>query len=422
MKFDVGEIRKLFPSLSQQTDEGRLPVFLDNPGGTQVPQPVIDAVGEYYRRMNANSGGAFATSRRSDAAVEAARERMADFLNAQCPEEIVFGANMTTLNFALSRALAKTLRTGDEIVVTRMDHDGNIAPWLRIAEDHRLKVRWVDMRPDDCTLDMDSLAAALSDRTRIVAIVHASNAVGTINPVREVAEMAHAAGALVVTDAVQSAPHVPIDVRSMGCDFLLCSAYKFFGPHVGIMWGRYELLAELPAYKVRPAADIPPFRWETGTLSFETINGVSAAIDYLASIGEQFGAGDFADVDGRRLVLKRSMAAIQAYEHGLTRHLIEGLQSLPGVSMAGITEPERSCERVPVVSFVVAGHTPRAVAEYLGARDIYVWDGDYYAPEVMRRLGRGEQGMVRVGLVHYNTAAEVDRFIGALEGLCAEGG
>jgi cysteine desulfurase family protein (TIGR01976 family) len=414
MQFDIHQIRTRFPALHQPAEDGTLPVFFDNPAGTQVPQTVIDAVSDYYQHMNANAGGLFATSRRTDAMVQATRERMADFLNASRPDEIVFGPNMTTLSFALSRALGKTLAPGDEIVLTRMDHDANVMPWLRIAEDYDLTVRWVDIHEDDCTLDLDSLEAALTDRTRIVATVHASNAVGTINPVQKIAAMAHAAGAYYVVDAVQSAPHIALDVQGIGCDFLLCSAYKFFGPHIGILWGRYDLLADLPVYKVRPAKNVPPFRWETGTPSFETINGVGAALDYLAWIGDQFGLGDFPGSTDRRQVFQRGMASIAAYEHTLVRHLIEGLSSLPGVTIAGITDPARVRERVPTVVFVKDGFTPREIAEYLGDHHIYVWHGNYYAQEIMERLGRGAHGMVRVGPVHYNTVEEIDRLIDRL--------
>jgi len=414
MSLDVQAIRSHFPALNRPAEDGTLPVFFDNPAGTQVPQQVIDAVTDYYVTMNANHGGAFATSRRSDAMVRAARERVADFLHAARPEEIVFGPNMTTLSFALSRALGKTLSPGDEIVLMRMDHDANVMPWLRIAEDHDLVVRWVDIHTEDCTLDMDSLEAALTDRTRIVATVHASNAVGTINPVEQIAAMAHAASAVVVVDAVQSAPHVTIDVQAIGCDFLLCSAYKFFGPHIGILWGRYDLLADLPAYKVRPAEDRPPYRWETGTPSFETIHAVAAAIDYFAWIGSEFGADFYPDRVGRRALLLRGMEAIKRHEHALARHLIAGLEALPGVTLAGITDPARVDQRVPTVAFALEGHTPRVVAEYLGDNHIYVWHGNYYAQEIMERLGRGEHGMVRVGPVHYNTVEEIDRLLDRL--------
>lgn len=396
------------------------PIFFDNPAGTQVPDTVIEAVAEYYRRMNANSGGAFETSRSTDAMVMATRERLADFLNASDPSEIVIGPNMTTLNFALSRALARTLKPGDEIVLTRMDHDANVAPWLRIAEDHGLVVRWVDIIAADCTLDMDSLEAALSDRTRIVATVHASNAVGTINSVARIGAMAHAAGALYVVDAVQSAPHVPIDVQAIGCDFLLCSAYKFFGPHIGILWGRYDLLAELPAYKVRPSKNKPPYRWETGTPSFETIAGVGATIDYLAGLGRDYAmslAGSFPGLSGRHLELRCAMTAVKQDEEVLVGALIEMLQGVPNVHIAGITDPARFSERVPTVVFTRDGYTPQQIAAYLASQGIYVWDGNYYAQEIMERLGHGEHGMVRVGLAHYNTLGEIARLGEALRSM-----
>jgi cysteine desulfurase family protein (TIGR01976 family) len=415
MTFNVAAIRAQFPMIG----DGK-PIFFDNPAGTQVSQRVIEAVSNYYLTMNANSGGAFATSQRSDAMVQATREKLADFLNAPRSDEIVLGPNMTTLNFSLSRALAKTLKPGDEIVLTRMDHDGNVAPWLRIAEDHGLVVRWVDIRTADGTLDMDSLEAALTDRTKIVATVHASNAVGTINPVAQIAQMAKAAGALYVVDAVQSAPHIPIDVQAIGCDFLLCSAYKFFGPHIGVMWGRYDLLAELPVYKVRPSKNQPPFRWETGTASFETIAGVGAAIDYLAEIGQQYGAhltSRFAEYPGRKRDLKTGMAALGEYERELAAHLIEVLRRLPGATLAGITDPARYHERVPTVVFTKSGHTPPQIAGHLAEHNIYVWDGNYYAVEIMERLGHSPHGMVRVGLAHYNTHDEIEQFAAVMKKL-----
>lgn len=412
------QARNVFPALHQPADEsGTLPVFLDNPAGTQVPQQVIEAVAHYFTIMNANSGGAFATSQRSDAMMRRTREAMADFLNAPSADEIVFGPNMTTLNFALSRALAKTLQPGDEIVLTRMDHDANVAPWLHIADDYGLVVRWVDINPDDCTLDMNSLEAALTEKTRIVATVHASNAVGTINPVEQIAAMAHAANALYVVDAVQSAPHLPIDVQAIGCDFLLCSAYKFFGPHIGILWGRGDLLQALPAYKVRPSKNVAPYRWETGTASFETIAGVGAAIEYLESLGRDYGApySDlFPGYSGRRLTLKTAMAAIREQERDLAAHLLEMLSRLPEVRVYGITDPARWQERVPTVAFEHERCTPREIAAHLAQHHIYVWDGNYYAVEIMARLSRAEQGLLRVGLAHYNTHEEIDRLEAAL--------
>jgi cysteine desulfurase family protein (TIGR01976 family) len=404
--FDVAAVRARFPSLHQQID-GVQPVFFDNPAGTQVPQSVIDAVSGYYLHMNANSGGAFATSRASDAMVHDVRELAAAFLNAPSADEIVLGPNMTTLNFGLSRALGRTFHSGDELVLTRMDHDANVSPWLRLAQDHDLTVRWVDLRADDCTLDLDTLEGALSERTRIVATVHASNAAGTINPVQRIAEMAHAAGALHVVDAVQSAPHILLDVQAIGCDFLLCSAYKFFGPHAGIMWGRSDLLDSLPAYKVRPAKDAKPYRWETGTPAFELIAGVGAALRYLASLG--------GDTEPTRAAFERAFTVMRAYERDLTTHLIDMLRSFPDIHIRGITDAARIDERVPTVIFTHDRHDPHAVASHLAASQIFVWDGNYYALEIMNRLGY--EGMVRVGLAHYNTHDEIDRLEAALRQL-----
>lgn len=405
--FDVQAARARFPAL-QQTVDGVTPVFFDNPAGTQVPLDVIDAVTGYYTHMNANAGGVFATSTANDAMVQATREKLARFLNAPRADEIVIGANMTTLNFALSRALAQGLypgipghgahaaKPGDEIVLTRMDHDANVSPWLRVAEDRGLIVRWVDISEPECMLDLNSLEAALTERTKIVATVHASNAVGTINPVEQIAQMAHAAGALYIVDAVQSAPHIPIDVQAIGCDFLLCSSYKFYGPHQGILWGRYELLESLPAYKVRPSHDEPPFRWETGTPAFELIAGIGAAVDYLDSLG--------------------GTAGIIPYERELVTHLIEMLQHFDDIKISGISDPARYAERVPTVVFSHKRYSPTEVAEHLAKSQIFVWNGNYYAVEIMRRLNKPD-GMVRVGLAHYNTHAEIDRLEAALRTL-----
>jgi len=390
MMFPIETVRARFPALQSGA------VFFDNPAGTQVPQNVIDAVTQYYVRSNANSGGAFATSAASDAMVAATRDKLAWFLHAPRRDEIVIGPNMTTLNFGLSRALAQTLQPGDEIVLTRMDHDANVSPWLRVAADRGLTVRWVDILEPECALDLNSLEAALTEHTKIVATVHASNAVGTINPVAQIAQMAHAAGALYVVDAVQSAPHVPLDVQAIGCDFLLCSSYKFYGPHQGILWGRYDLLASLPAYKVRPSHDEPPNRWETGTPAFELIAGVGAAVEYLRGLG--------------------GTAALVAYERELVTHLIEVLKRFDDVQIAGITDPARYTERVPTVVFSHKRRTPNQVAAHLAKANIYVWDGNYYAVEIMRRLNKPD-GMTRVGLAHYNTHAEIDRLEAALRKL-----
>lgn len=412
---NIQALRDQFPAIRDNHA-----IFFDNPAGTQVPERVIDAVRDYYTYANANGGGLFATSRKNDELNDAARAWVADFLNAPHVTEVVFGANMTTLNFALSRAIAKTMQAGDEIILTRMDHDANVSPWLKIAEDGDFVVRWVDVNPEDGTLNLDTLAEALNERTKVVATVHASNALGTINPVAKIAEMAHSVGALHVVDAVQSAPHLPLDVQEIGCDFLLCSAYKFFGPHIGILWGKYELLAELPAYKVRPSKDKPPYRWETGTPSFETIHATGQAIAYLERIGTSYGmnyADQFPNMDGRRLAIHCGMAALGAYERELVTQLLDGLEAIDGVTVYGITDRARFDERVPTVVFTLDGFTAAQVAEKLGEKDIYVWDGHYYAIEVMARLGHAEHGMVRVGLAHYNTAEEVERFLAALRAI-----
>lgn len=413
MTFDITKVREQFPSLQQEID-GRTPIFLDNPAGTQVPQRVMDAVTDYYKTMNANTGGAFATSQRNDAMLTEARQVMADFFNADSSSEIVFGPNMTTLNFALSRAIAKTLPDDAEIVLTKMDHDANIAPWMTIANDLGLIVRWANFDVEDGTLDMDSLKSAINEKTKIVAAVHASNALGTVNPVSDIAEAAHAVGALFVMDAVQSAPHEPLDVHKIGCDFLLCSAYKFFGPHIGIMWGRHDLLESLPAYKVRPAKNKSPYRWETGTQSFETIAATAEAVRYMGSMADDEPVDGY---EGRRAVFKSGIANIKAYEQTLAEQLLTGLQAMPKVTIAGITDTHRLDERVATISFTVDGYHPDDVAAKLGEQGIFVWSGDYYAVEVMKHLGRSEQGMVRVGAVHYNKPDEIDTFLNAVEAL-----
>ena len=406
MSWDIDAIRAQFPSLHHRVND-QSQVYFDNPAGTQVPQRVIDTVSNYYLNMNANQGGVFRTSMATDAMVAGVREKLALMLNAPRADEVVLGPNMTTLNFGLSRALAQEMGPGDEIVLTRMDHDANVSPWLRIAADRGLTVRWVNVRREDGTLDLNSLEEALSKRTRLVATVHASNALGTVNPVRTIAGMAHAAGALHVVDAVQSAPHVLLDVQEIGCDFLLCSAYKFFGPHAGVMWGRYDLLASLPAYKVRPAHDEPPFRWETGTPAFELIAGVGAAVDHLASLSGQAGT--------TRATLAAGYAAMQAYEQSLAAHLLEVLQRFRKLHIAGITDPARLNERVPTVICTMEGYTPKQMAEHLASEGIYVWDGNYYALEVMGVYG--QEAMLRIGLAHYNTHAEIDRLEAALRRL-----
>lgn len=406
-------IRSQFPAL-QRPD-----VFLDNPGGTQAAQPVIERINAYLIEYNANHGGAFHTSRESDAVLDEAHRALADFYNAASPDEIVFGNNMTSLTFAVSRSIARTWQPGDEIVVTRLDHDANITPWVMAAEDRGCVVRWVDFHPEDGTLNLESFQEALEGRPRLVAFGYASNALGTINPVARLVEMAHEAGAWVYVDAVQYAPHGPLDVQALGCDFLVASSYKFFGPHVGVLYGKYELLEELTAYKVRPAPKNPPGKFETGTQNHEGIAGALGAIEYLEWVGETFGSeytekyqGRFS---GRALRLKQAMSAIRAYEFELSRALLDVLEETPGVTVYGLTDRRRLEERVPTVSFTLKGWHPRQAAERLGEAGIYVWDGNYYALAVSERLGlEATGGMVRVGAVHYNTPEEIRRFGEAL--------
>ena len=420
MTFDLPAIRAQFPALSRPA------IFLDNPAGTQVAQHVVERMSEYLVRTNANHDGAFATSRESDASIEQARGAAADFLNAESPEQIVFGPNMTSLTFNISRALMRRFNPGDEIVVTRLDHDANITPWVMAAEDRGCRIRWVDFHPEDGTLDMEDMQAAIVEGPRLVAVGYASNALGTINPVEKIISMAHAAGALVYIDAVQYAPHGPIDVQSLGCDFLVCSSYKFFGPHMGVLYGRHDLLDQLTAYKVRPAPAEPPGKFETGTGNFEGMAGVLGAIDYLEWLGLTFGEehkSKYVDkYSGRRLHLKQAMAALRAYEYELGRSLLDVLEETPRVTVYGLRDVRRLEERVPTVSFTLKGASPRRVAEELDKHEIYVWDGNYYALAVTERLGLEDSGgMVRVGPVHYNTVEEIQRFGETLRGIAAGG-
>lgn len=406
--FDVEAIRRRFPALAVEV-AGRPVALFDGPGGTQVPDTVIEAIGRYYRESNANAGGAFTTSERNDAVVAEAHQAMADMIGAASPDEVKFGANMTSLTFHVSRSIGATMAPGDEIVVTILDHEGNVGPWKAIAADRGLVVRTLDIRTADCTLDLDALDGLLTDRTRLVAVGWASNAVGTINPVAEIVRRAHAAGARTYIDAVHAAPHLPIDVRAIETDFLACSTYKFFGPHAGVLYGRAEVLDELPAYKLRPAHD----RFETGTGNFEGQAGVTAAVDYLAGLGEAYGGAPAAAGRGERL--RAGMAAIRAYEMDLYRRLVDGLETVPGLRLHGITDRARFADRTPTAALTVEGVAPRAVAEALGREGIAVWDGDFYATGLVERLGLADSGgLVRVGLTHYNTAAEVDRLVDAL--------
>jgi cysteine desulfurase family protein (TIGR01976 family) len=407
--FDVDALRARFPALSLEQD-GHPVAFFDGPGGTQVPQSVIDAVTRYYRESNANTDGAFLTSRRSDAIIAEAHQAMADMLGAADPHEIKFGPNMTTLTFHVSRSITATMQPGDEIILTGLDHHGNVDPWLGAARDRNLTVRFWEPRLDDCTLDLADLDALLSPKTRLVAVGWASNAVGTINPVAEIVRRAHAAGAWTYVDAVHAAPHVPIDVQAVGTDFLACSTYKFFGPHGGVLYGRADVLDAIPTYKLKPAHD----RFETGTQSFESQAGTLAAVEYLAEIGSTYGTAGAADPRGDRV--RAGMAAIRMYEMGLYHRLADGLEEeVPGLRLYGITKHTEFDHRTPTAALTIEGHAPRAISEALGRQAIATWDGDFYASGLIERLGLAESGgVVRIGLTHYNTTAEVDRVVGAL--------
>ncbi len=412
--FDVEALRAEFPALTREQD-GRPVAFLDGPGGTQVPQRVIDAVTGYYRDSNANSGGAFTTSELSDAISDEAHAAVADFLGAASPDEIKFGYNMTTLTLHLGRSIGATLSPGDEIVVTTLDHEANVSTWEAMAADRGVTVRKVDVHMDDLTLDLEDLESKLNARTKLVAIGYASNAVGTINPVAEIVARAHEVGALTYVDAVAFAPHGPIDVQALDTDFLVCSAYKWFGPHLGALYGKAEAFDRLPAFKVRPAHD----RFETGTASFESIAGTMAATDYVRDVGRSY--GDVAGAPGaavaseRRRELVAGMVAIAAYEQGLVTQLIDGLEAIPRIAIHGIVDRERFADRVPTVSVSIEGVRPRAAAQALARDGIYAWDGDFYATGLIERLGKAETGgVLRLGLVHYNTAAEVDRTLETL--------
>jgi cysteine desulfurase family protein (TIGR01976 family) len=405
---DIARVRSQFPSLSQTVD-GQPAVFLDGPGGTQVPQRVIDAISDYLKNSNANTHGAYATSRRTDAVVAGARAAMADFFGCD-QDEVAFGPNMTTLTFAVSRAVGRELGPGDEIVLTHLDHDANVSPW-RALEERGVKIRFVEINEEDCTLNMSDLAQKISSRTRVVAVGYASNAVGTINDVKEIIQLAHHKGALAYIDAVHYAPHGPIDVRALDCDFLACSSYKFFGPHMGILYGKREHLQRLQPYKVRANTNAIPHRWEWGTLNHECIAGITACVDYLADLGRQVDPS----VSTRRAALLAAYGAIQQHEQGLAEILISGLLAIPGLTFYGIRDLKNLDRRCPTVAVRIAGHTPLELATKLGERGFFTWDGNYYALNLSERLDvEKDGGFLRIGLAHYNTAEEVQRFLSAL--------
>jgi len=405
---DIAWVRAQFPSLQMRVN-GQPAAFLDGPAGTQVPTQVMHAIQSYLMNANANTSGAFLTSRRTDEMIAGTRAAMADFFHCE-PDEVVFGQNMTTITFSISRSIGRELSAGDEIVLTTLDHDANFSPW-KALEEKGVIIRQVDIREEDCTLDVDDLKNKLSSKTKLVAVGYASNAVGTINPVAEITRLGHAAGALVYIDAVHYAPHGSIDVQALDCDFLVCSPYKFFGPHMGALYGKSEHLHRLRPYKVRPCTDQVPDRWESGTQVHELIAGIGAAVEYLATLGRRSDR----KVETRREALVAAYRTTAAYERRLISRLIDGLQVIPGVRLYGISDPSRFGERCATLSLRIGNHHPTTVARFLGERGIFTWDGNYYALNLTERLGVESQGgLLRIGLVHYNTMEEVERLLTAL--------
>ena len=409
---DTAALRDHFPALAR-TLNGLPVAYLDGPGGTQVTRECIAAMTDYLERSNANHGGAFAASLETDAMLDEVHAATADFLGAADSGEIAFGANMTTLTFAMSRALGRDIGPGDEIVVTRLDHDANVAPWLAMAEDRGATVRWLELASDRATLDLDRLEDVVTDRARVVAVGLASNALGTVTDVRRVTDAAHAVGAIAYVDAVHAAPHLPIDVAALGADLLACSPYKFFAPHLGTLYGRRELLERLPAYRVRPAGEALPGKWETGTQNHEALAGLLGTFGYLEMVGTAYGGAS--TNDDRRTKLRAAMAAIRAHERDLSAGTLDRLEGVAGLRIHGVTDRARLDERVPTFSVTLDGHHPRAIAEHLASRAISTWDGDFYAWELVRGMGLDEAGgLLRIGLVHYNTLDEIDRLVTAL--------
>jgi cysteine desulfurase family protein (TIGR01976 family) len=407
--FNVEQVRRQFPALARQIN-GQPAAYFDGPAGSQVPTRVIDAVSRYFAETNANHGGVFTTSRASDAILHQAHRAVADLLGTPDPDLIAFGANMTTLTFALSRALGQTWKPGDKVIVTCLDHDANVTPWVLAARDAGATVRHVGIHAEDATLDLEDLQRTLCPRTRLVAVGAASNAVGTLNPLRQIADWTHAAGGQLFVDAVHYAPHALIDVEAWDCDYLACSVYKFFGPHIGILYGKRRQLEGLPAYKLRPAPDDLPDRWMTGTQSHEGIAGTLAAVEYLADLGRAV----VRHVNDRRAALRGAYEAIVSYERELCRESLRGLAELRNVKVYGITDPARLAERVPTISLTHARRSPREVAEHLDRRGIFAWHGNFYALALSEALGLEPEGMVRIGLLHYNTSEEVKRLLAAM--------
>lgn len=412
MSLIVNEIREEFPALKEKF-RGRPAIFFDNPGGTQVPQKVIDAVKDYLIRKNSNTHGVFETSMLTDLTIYEAHRAGADLLGAD-PEEIVFGNNMTSLTFHLSRSLAKEISEGDEIMVTRLDHDANISPWLLVAENRGARIVWVDIDPDNCTLDMEGLKNKINERTKIIAFCYASNASGTINDVKTIVKWAKEVGAITYVDAVQFAPHGFIDVKEIDCDFLVCSSYKFFGPHLGILYGKRENLERLKAYKTRPVPDSLPEKWEIGTLNHEGMAGFVSAVDYIAEIAVKY-RGKERDLS-RREKIKKAFEMIRSYEIELSIELLDKLSNIKNLKIYGIKDKSKLNQRVSVFSMRKEGKHPEEMAKILASENIFCWNGHFFAIELIRRLELEEKGgFLRIGLVHYNTIEEIEKFISIIE-------
>jgi len=404
---DISWIRSQFPSFAEKVN-GYPAAYLDGPGGTQVPQRVIAAISDYLKHSNANTNGAYATSHRTNETIAGARAAMADLLGCES-DEVVFGFNMTSLTFAMSRAIGRALRAGDEIVLTLLDHDANFSPWNAL-EESGVTIRRVAVNKADCTLDMSDLEQKINSHTKLLAVGYASNAVGTINDVKEVVRLAHSVGALAYIDAVHYAPHGPIDVRALDCDFLVCSSYKFFGPHMGVLYGKREHLKRLHPYKVRANTDESPYRWEWGTLNHEGLAGITACVEYIADIGRKMRPSGT-----RRQAILAAYDEIAKYERALCERLIHGLRDFRGLKVYGITDPQRFHGRCPTIALRIDGHAPLQLATKLGERGLFTWDGNYYALNLTEQLDvERDGGFLRIGLFHYNTVEEVDRLLGAL--------
>ena len=407
-RLNLSSIRAQFPSFAE-TVNGHPAAYLDGPGGTQVPQRVIDAISSYLKHSNANTNGAYLTSQRTNEVIAEARKAMADFFHSD-PDEVVFGFNMTSLTYAMSRAIGRTLHPGDEIVATLLDHDANFSPWQALTE-RGITVRHVAFNPADCTLNMEDLARKITPHTKLVAVGYASNAVGTINDVKEVVRLAHSVGALAYIDAVHYAPHGLIDVRTLDCDFLVCSSYKFFGPHMGVLYGKRKHLTDFEPYKVRANTNESPYRWEWGTLNHECIAGITACVNYIADLGRHVDP----NAATRRDALVSAYKEIAAYERALCVRLVQGMKSIAGLKLYGISEIAHFDKRCPTLAVRIEGHTPLELATKLGERGFFTWDGNYYAINVTEQLDvEKDGGFLRIGLFHYNTVEEVDRLLTAL--------